>query len=136
MYENGVFDRIEGIDAKLPEFFPLALRRSRRVDRGFIASIFCWTRSRVRLRYGHDDQTTGNRRPGGRVALQSSELREDESAEVTVIVERAGEASTGRDGRLGALNQLRQALKLPEAEAKLWEAEVRAERRVSRMPAE
>jgi hypothetical protein len=71
---------------------------------------------------------------GGRVALQSSELHEGESAELIVIVERAGEAITTPDERLGTLHQLRQALNLSAATAERWEADVRAERSASRIP--
>ena len=63
---------------------------------------------------------------GGRVAVQSAELREGESAEVIVIVERAG--PTPPADRLDALRQLRASLNLTADAADRWEAEVRAER--------
>jgi hypothetical protein len=63
---------------------------------------------------------------GGRVAVQSPELHEGESAEVVVMVERHAEPTP--EQKLKALEQLRESLNLsPELAAK-WQAEVQAER--------
>jgi len=61
---------------------------------------------------------------GGRVAVQSAELHEGESAEVIVRVERP----EGADERSQALRALRQSLNLSPAQTAKWEADVRAER--------
>jgi hypothetical protein len=70
--------------------------------------------------------------PGGRIALQSAELRPGESAEVIVMVERPSESSP--DERLHALRQLRKNLNLTHAAAAGWESDVRAERMAWRNP--
>jgi hypothetical protein len=69
---------------------------------------------------------------GGRVALQSAELCEGESAEVIVMVDRPSAVSA--DDRLASLKQLRESLKLTTAAAQHWESEIRAERAASRIP--
>jgi hypothetical protein len=69
---------------------------------------------------------------GGRVALQSAELCEGESAEVIVMVDRPDVASAGE--RLAALNRLRRSLELSPEAAQRWEAEIRAERAAWRVP--
>jgi hypothetical protein len=70
---------------------------------------------------------------GGRIAVQSAELREGESAEVIIIVDRASSTLT-RD-RLDALQLLRSSLHLTSETANQWEADVRAERDARHKPA-
>lgn len=65
---------------------------------------------------------------GGRVAVQSAELREGEAAEVIVLVDRATAPATPPPDRLDALRQLRASLNLTAETADRWEASVRAER--------
>ena len=65
---------------------------------------------------------------GGLVSVQSAELREGESAEVIVSVERDAQLSS--EERLAALENLRDVLNLSLQSAVRWEAEVRAERDV------
>jgi hypothetical protein len=62
---------------------------------------------------------------GGRVALESPELQEGESAEVVVTVQRPA-----RDvqERLDALHRLQEAMRLTPEAAEKWQADVRAER--------
>jgi hypothetical protein len=69
---------------------------------------------------------------GGRIAVQSAELREGEAAEVIVIVERPSEVSAAE--RLGALNELRKSLNLTIEAASGWEADIQAERAAWRTP--
>jgi hypothetical protein len=63
---------------------------------------------------------------GGRVAVQSPELHEGESAEVIVMVDRP--SARGPDERLKALDQVRQSLNLSPSLVARWETDMRAER--------
>jgi hypothetical protein len=67
---------------------------------------------------------------GGRVAVQSPELLEGESAEVIIRVERHTDPTP--EQRLKALEQLRESLNLSPDLAAKWQAEVRAERQAWR----
>ncbi len=68
---------------------------------------------------------------GGRIELQSSQLREGDSVEVTVTVERPASSS---EDRLAAFEALRNQLNLTAEQAKAWTDEVTAERKASRRP--
>ena len=69
---------------------------------------------------------------GGRVAVQSAHLREGESAEVIILVDRP--VTVHPQERLDSLRQLRQRLNLPLAGADQWAADLKAERNSRRVP--
>lgn len=62
--------------------------------------------------------------PGGRVEVQSPQLKEGTRAEVIVLLEDV--ASTAN--RLDALDRLQKSLKLDEQRARAWSNQVREER--------
>ena len=68
---------------------------------------------------------------GGRVAIESPELLEGESAEVVVTVRRTVASPVER---LNALKELRESLRLTPASASQWENDIQAERAADRSP--
>ena len=62
---------------------------------------------------------------GGRVAFESPELQEGESAEVVVTVQRPAQDI---QERLDALRRLQESMQLTPEAAEKWQAEIRAER--------
>ena len=65
--------------------------------------------------------------PGGRVEVQSPQLKEGARAEVILLLEEAA-ASTAPTGQLAALDRLQKRLNVDEARAQQWSSQVRAER--------
>lgn len=65
---------------------------------------------------------------GGRVEVQSPQLKEGARAEVIVLLEEPPSAEATVAAKLAALDQLQRSLNLDEARAREWVNQVRQER--------